>query len=138
MNISSNATDTANNLANVTNKMEQSCTINEDNQLCINISDIPAIKTSEETACCIQFILYKIQLLLSSNERIDINLYLTKDIKMETFKTVPLFFEIFKKELPNKLNKCRIYTKAKYKGFASMLLSFADKETKSRMEILSQ
>lgn len=124
-------------LTNITNKMEPACTVNENNELCIVISDMPVLKTQEETACCVQFVLYKLQYILSVKERVDINLYMSTDIKMEMFKTIHLFFDIFKRELPNKLNKCRIYTKAKYKGMASLLLTFADRDTKSRMEIIS-
>jgi hypothetical protein len=133
---SESATSIAYELSNITNKMEQVCYINEEQQLCLLICDMPNLKTPDETACCVQFILYKLQILLSANERVDINLYVTKDIKMEMFKTIHLFFDIFKRELPNKLNKCKIYTKAKYKGIASVLLTFADRDTKSRMEIL--
>jgi hypothetical protein len=122
-------------LANITNAMEQNCIINENNQLCIYFSGIPALKTQDTIACCIQHITYKIQHLLMLNDMIDIHLYITEDVKIEMFKTVKIFFDLFKKELPNKLNKLNIYTKAKYKGVASMLLTFADRETKSRMEI---
>jgi hypothetical protein len=124
-------------LADITNKMEANCTINEDNHLCINLCGIPVLKTSDSISCCVQYITYKIQQLLMFNEQIDINLYITDDIKMEMFKTIKIFFDLFKKELPNKLNKCKVYTKSKYKGLASMLLTFADRETKSRMEILN-
>jgi hypothetical protein len=124
-------------LADITNKMEANCTINEDNNLCINLCGIPVLKTSDAISCCMQYITYKIQQVLMFNDTIDINLYITEDIKMEMFKTIKIFFDLFKKELPNKLNKCKIYAKAKYKGIASMLLTFADRETKSRMEILN-
>lgn len=124
-------------LVDITNIMNQICVINTENQLSISLSQLPPLKTKEETAYCMQYILCKIQELLAVVERIDIDLYITEDIKIEMFKTIKLFFELFKRELPNKLNKCRVYTKAKYKGLAHMFLTFADKETKSRMEIVS-
>jgi hypothetical protein len=124
-------------LADITNIMEQNCIINENDQLCIYLCGIPILKNPDAISCCVQYITYQIQQLLMVNEKIDINLYITEDIKIEMFKTIKIFFELFKKELPNKLNKCNVYTKAKYKGLASMLLNFADRETKSRMEILN-
>lgn len=124
-------------LSDITNKMEQYCTVNDNNQLCIDLCGIPVLKTAESVTCCVQYITYKIQQLLMDVDKMDINLYLRSDIKMEMFKTVKIFFDLFKKELPNKLNTCKIYTKAKYMGIATMLLTFADRETKSRMEILN-
>lgn len=124
-------------LAEITNKMEQHCTVNSDNQLCIDLCNIPVLKNAEEVACGVQYITYKIHQLLMDQEKIDINLYINSDIKMEMFKTIKIFFDLFKEELPNKLNHCKIYTKAKYKGLATMFLTFADRETKSRMEILN-
>ena len=123
-------------LTEITNKMEMNCTVNEYDHLCINLCGIPVLKTPDTISCCVQFITYKIQHLLMLKEQIDINLYIAEDIKIEMFKTIKIFFDIFKRELPNKLNKCKIYTKPKYKGLASMVLTFADRETKSRMEIL--
>jgi hypothetical protein len=137
MNIFNSTQSLSYDLSNITNKMEQVCTTNDNKEICITLCEMPLLKTKEETTCCIQFIMYKLQEVLSIKDRVDINIYITKDIKMEMFKTIHLFFDIFKRELPNKLNKCKIYTKAKYKGMASMLLTFADKETKSRMEILN-
>jgi hypothetical protein len=122
-------------LTDITNAIEKTCIINENNQLCIYFREMPAMKTNDDIACCVQYITYKLQQLLMLNDMIDINLYITSDVQIETFKTVKIFFDLFKKELPNKLNKLNIYTKSKYKGVASMLLNFADRETKSRIEI---
>lgn len=124
-------------LVDITTIMSQICVINTENHLSISLSQLPPLKTKEETSYCMQYILCKIQELLVVVERIDIDLYITEDIKMEMFKTIKLFFDLFKRELPNKLNKCRVYTKAKYKGLAHMFLTFADRETKARMEIVS-
>jgi hypothetical protein len=122
----------------LTTTMNQICVINPDNHhLSISLSHLPKLKTNEEISYCTNYMLCTIQDLLVLNERIDIDLYITEDIKMEMFQTIKMFFDLFKRELPNKLNKCRIHTKAKYKGLAHMFLTFADRETKSRMEILS-
>lgn len=121
----------------ITEQLGNSILINSDRALSIDLCAIPPIKTNEDTQYCIQYVLFQIQQLLIEKEKIDISLYITNDIKMEMFKTIKLFFGLFKKELPNKLNKCSIYTKAKYKGLAVMLLTFADRETKERMEILN-
>ncbi len=126
-----------NNLVNITTTMNQICVTNTENQLSISLSHLPKLQTNEEITFCMNYILCKIQDLLVVVERIDIDLHITEDIKLEMFPTIKLFFDLFKRELPNKLNKCRIYTKAKYKGLAHMFLTFADRETKSRMEILS-
>jgi hypothetical protein len=117
--------------------MNEICVINEENQLEISLCHLPKLKTNEEIAYCTNYLLCKIHELLMVVEKIDVNLHITEDIQMSMFSTIKLFFDLFKRELPNKLNKCRIYTKAKYKGMAHMLLTFADRETKSRMEILS-
>lgn len=124
-------------LAEITNKMEHTCIINEKNELCLHLSNMPYLKNPEGVYCCVQFITYRLQQLLMLFDRVDINIYIAEDVKMEMLKTAKIFFDIFKKELPNKLNKCIIYTKSKYKGIASVLLTFADRDTKSRMEILS-
>lgn len=121
----------------ITNTMNEICVINEENQLEISLCHLPKLKTNEEIAYCTNYLLCKIHELLMVVEKIDVNLHITEDIQMSMFSTIKLFFDLFKRELPNKLNKCRIYTKAKYKGMAHMLLTFADRETKSRMEILS-
>ena len=126
-----------NNLVEITTTMNQICVINAENQLSISLCHLPKLKTNEEIAYCTNYLLCKIQDLLVVVDKIDIDLHITEDIKMEMFKTIKMFFDLFKRELPNKLNKCRIYTKAKYKGLAYMFLTFADRETKSRMDILS-
>jgi hypothetical protein len=121
----------------ITTTMNQICVINEENQLVISLCHLPKLRTNEEIAYCTNYLLFKIQELLMIVEKIDINLHITEDIQMAMFSTIKMFFDLFKRELPNKLNRCRIYTKAKYKGLAHMFLTFADRETKSRMEILS-
>lgn len=126
-----------NNLLDITTAMNQICVTNPENQLSISLCHLPKLKTTEEIAYCTNYLLCKIQDLLMVVDQMDIHLYITEDIKMEMFKTIKLFFDLFKRELPNKLNKCRIYTKAKYKGLAHLFLTFADRDTKSRMEILS-
>jgi hypothetical protein len=126
-----------NNLLDITTAMNQICIINEDNQLSIHLCYLPKLKTNEEITYCTNYLLCKIQELLMIVEKIDINLYINEDIQVAMFQTIKMFFDLFKRELPNKLNKCRIFTKAKYKGLAHMLLTFADRDTKSRMEILS-
>ena len=124
-------------MTTMTEQLGTSIFINTEGDLSIDLCSIPPIKTNEDTQYCVQYVLFQIQQLLIEKEKIDIILHITNDIKMEMFKTIKLFFGLFKKELPNKLNKCRIYTKAKYKGLAGMLLTFADRETKERMEILN-
>ena len=124
-------------MSTITEQLGNAICINTERVLSIDLCSIPPIKTNEDTQYCIQYVLFLIQQLLMEQEKIDIILHITNDIKLEMFKTIKLFFGLFKKELPNKLNKCRIYTKAKYKGLAGMLLTFADRETKERMEILN-
>ncbi len=126
-----------NNLIDLTTTMHQVCAINTENQLSIDLSHLPTLKTNEEIAFCMNYVLCKIQDVLMVVDRIDLNLHITEDIQMSMFSTIKMFFDLFKRELPNKLNKCRIYTKAKYKGLAHMLLTFADRDTKARMDILS-
>lgn len=123
-------------LVDMTTTMNQLCAINTENQLSIHLSRLPKLKTPEEIAFCMNYVLCKINELLVVVDKIEIDLYITEDIHMEMFPTIKLFFNLFKRELPNKLHKCRIYTKAKYKGFAHLFLTFADQETKARMEIV--
>lgn len=123
-------------LPDLTTTMAAICSINTENHLEIRLCHLPKLKHPDEIAFCKNYLLCQINELLMVVEKIDIDLYVTDDIQMDIFPTIKMFFNLFKRELPNKLNKCRLYTKAKYKGFAHLFLTFADRETKARMEIV--
>lgn len=116
--------------------MNQLCTITPDHRLSIELTYLPPLRSHEEIAYCMNYVMCKIQELLVMKEKIDIDLYLTEELGMERIPTIKRFFDLFKRELPNKLNQFRLYTKSKYKGFAHLFLTFADRETKARMEII--